>query len=140
MVSVHVLRGQKAKQCDPLYYPNICPLGSEPVAMITVMRAGDFVVGSLAGATRNLSSGAEVPTDKIRLFLLQAGAGSIRELLLKQGRPGLLALRSLIEGLDPAQRQVLREMVRSMGSGRRPTQQERLLVQFLAKELKARLR
>jgi hypothetical protein len=139
VVSVHVLRGQKAKQCDPVYYPNKCPLGNEPVVMITVMRAGDFVVGTLAGATRNLSSGAEIPTDKIRLFLLQAGAGRIGELLEKQGRLGLLVLRSLVEGLDPAQQQVLREMVRTMGSGRLPTQQERQLVHLLADELKARL-
>ncbi len=138
-VSVHVLRGKKAKQCDPLYYPNMCPLGSEPVVMITVMRVGDYVAGSLAGAAPNPSLG-EIPTDKIRLFLLQAGAGKIRELLQKQGRPGLLMLRSLVAGLDPAQRQVLREMVRTMGSGRLPTQQERQLVHLLADELKTRLK
>ncbi|HSB06220.1 MAG TPA: hypothetical protein VLK23_13600 [Thermodesulfobacteriota bacterium] len=140
VVSVHVLRGQKAKQCDPTWYPNVCPLGSEPVVMITVMRVEDFAGPTLAGASPNLSSGAKTPRNKVRLFLLQAGAGRIRELLEKQGRTGLLELRSIIEELDPAQQGVLREMIRTMGTGRLPTQQERQLVHLLADELKARLK
>jgi hypothetical protein len=133
VVSVHLLRGQKAQQCDPNLYPKICPLGSEPVVMITVMRADDFAAGSIAGASAN-------PKDKIRRFLSRAGAGRIRNLLKKQGRPGLLELRSVIEGLDPAQRLVLREMIRTMGSGRRPTKQERQLVHSLADALKEALK
>ncbi|MCE5309102.1 MAG: hypothetical protein LLG20_15795 [Acidobacteriales bacterium] len=140
VVSVHLLRGRKAIQCDPAYYPKICPLGSEPVVMVTVMRADDFSIGTLAGASPDLSSEAKGPPNKIRLFLLQAGAGRIRNLLQKQGRSGLLELRSLINGLEPAQQQVLREMIRTMGSGRLPTQQERQLVHSLADALKQRLK
>ena len=79
-------------------------------------------------------------TDKIRLFLLEAGAGGVGELLERSGRAGLLALRSLILELNPAQRLVLRGMVRAMASGRRPTQEERRLVHYLATALKARLK
>ena len=140
VVSVHLLRGKAADLCSPFMYPNHCPLGQESVVMITVMRAEDFALGTLAGATRNVSLGDRTPTDNVRLFLLQAGAGRIRELLEKQGRPGLLELRSLIDHLDPAQQQVLREMIRSMGSGRLPTQQERQLLHSLADAIQERLK
>lgn len=140
VVSVHLLRGQKAIQCDPTFYPNECPLGSEPVVMITVMRAEDFAIGTLAGASPSLSSGKKAPTDKVRLFLLQAGASRIRQLLEKKEPTGLFELRSVITGLDLAQQGVLREMIRSMGSGRRPTRQERQLLHLVADELQARLK
>jgi hypothetical protein len=111
--------------------------------MITVMRPDDFALGTMVGDAPDSSvtlTANNTPTDPVRLFLLQAGAGSIRELLLKQGRPGLLALRSIVYGLDPAQQQVLLQMVQTMGSGRLPTQQERQLVHLITVELKARLR
>ncbi len=147
VVSVYVLRGQKANQCDPTWYPNKCPLGSESTVMITLMRPEEFVEGWLAShATTPFSSAtltgntAPTSTDPIQLFLLQAGAGRIRQLLVKQGRPGLDVLRSVIEGLDPAQRQVLTQMIQTMGTGRLPTQQERRLVHLIADELQARLK
>ena len=140
VMSVHLLRGQRAKQCDPFYYPKTCPLGSEPVVMITVMRPEEFVVGALAGGAQNLTSGDQIPRNTVRLFLLQAGAGRIQELLEKKGRLGHVVLRSLIRSLDAAQQQVLREMILTMGSGRLPTQQERQLVRLLADDLKTRLK
>ncbi len=140
VVTVHVFRGEKAKQCDPAYYPNKCPLGSESVVMITVMKATDFSAGTMVGAAPDVPSRDKTPPQGVRLFLLQAGAGRIRQLVEKQGRPGLLVLRSIIEELNPAQTRVLMEMVRTMGSGRLPTQQERQLVQLIAAELKARLK
>ena len=136
-VYVGLLRGFAAKTCDG--NDKVCSLGREPVVTVTVVRAEDLVLGAMAGLAPNLSLGEAAPRDNIRLFLLQAGAGRIRELLEKQGRPGLLVLRSIIEGLSPAQQQVLYEMVRTMGTGRLPTQQERLVVHLIADELKARL-
>lgn len=138
VVEVGVLRGFKAYPCGA--NDDTCALGREPVVTVTVVRTQDFALGAMAGLAPNPSLGEiPKPKDKIRLFLLQAGAGRIRELLEKQGRPGLLVLRSVIEGLGPAQQQVLSEMVRTMGTGRLPTQQERLVVHLIADELKARL-
>jgi hypothetical protein len=141
IVSVHVFRGQRAKQCDPTLYPNKCPLGSEPVVMITVMRPTEFDVGALGGVAADSSTltASNVHTDPVRLFLLQVGAGRIRQLLVKQGTVGLQLLRSVINGLTGDQRLVLRQMLRDMGSGRRPTLQERQVVHLIAAELQARL-
>lgn len=135
VVEVGLLRGFKASPCGSS--DDICALGREPVVTVTVVRTQDFALGAMAGLAPLPSE--KNPKDKIRLFLLQAGAGRIRELLEKQGRPGLLVLRSVIEGLGPAQQQVLSDMVRTMGTGRLPTQQERLVVHLIADELKARL-
>jgi hypothetical protein len=137
VVSVHVLRGQRAQQCDPAFYPNHCPLGSEPIVMITVMRSVDFKVGVLAGIPPNLRT--QAPTNPVQLFLLQAGAGKIRQLLAKQGRTGLLLLRSILVGLTPDQTNVLEQMSSHMAAGKRPTLQERQLVHFIGSELQARL-
>lgn len=142
IVSVHMLRGHKAKQCDPNLYPKVCPLGSEPLVMITVMREEDFdptALAALAPLTGENPTGEDA-ANKIRRFLLQAGAGRIRGMLRNQGHPGLLALRSVIEGLTPAQRQVLREMIRRMASGSLPTQQERQLVRLIADTLQEMLK
>lgn len=136
VVEVGVLRGFKAYPCGS--NDDTCALGREPVVTLTVVRAQDFALGAMAGLAPRPSL-SEVPMGPMQMFLLQAGAGRIRELLDKQGRPGLLMLRSIIQELAPAQQQVLNEMVRSMGSGRLPTQQERLLVHLIANELKARL-
>ena len=136
-VYVGLLRGFKASPCGA--NDDTCALGREPVVTVTVVRREDLVVGAMAGLAPNPSLGEAAPKDTIRQFLLQAGAGRVRELLEKQGRPGLLMLRSIIEGLSPAQQQVLYEMVRTMGTGRLPTQQERLVVHLIADELKARL-
>jgi hypothetical protein len=139
VVSVHVLRGQRAKQCDPAFYPKHCPLGSEPIVMITVMRSVDFKVGVLAGIAPNQTLPGQTPTSPVRQFLLQAGAGKIQQLLAKQGRPGLLLLRSILLELSPDQTNVLEQMSSHMAAGRRPTQQERQLVHFIGRELQARL-
>jgi hypothetical protein len=136
VVEVGLLRGFKAYPCGS--NDDICALGREPVVTVTVVRAQDFVVGAMAGLAPRPSLN-EVPMGTMQLFLLQAGAGRIRELLEKQGRPGLLVLRSILQDLAPAQEQVLYEMVRTMGTGRLPTQQERLVVHLIADELKARL-
>lgn len=140
VVSVHVFRGQKAKQCDPVYYPKKCPLGSEPVVMITVMQAADFAVGAMASENLDLTLGSSLARDNVSLFLRQAGAGKIRALLKKEGRPGLHVLRSIISQLDPDQEQVLMRMMHTMASGRLPTREERQLVHVIAKELQARLK
>jgi hypothetical protein len=138
VVEVGLLRGFNATPCGA--NDDICALGREPVVTVTVVRAQDFVVGAMAGlAPLPASVDSKNPTEGVRLFLLQAGAGRIRELLEKQGRPALLVLRSIVQDLNPAQEQVLYEMVRSMGTGRLPTQQERLVVHLIADELKARL-
>jgi hypothetical protein len=134
VVEVGVLRGYQAYPCGA--NDDICALGREPVVTVTVVRAQDFVVGAMAGLAPSVN---EVPKGPTQLFLFQAGAGRIRELLEKQGRPGLLVLRSILQELTPAQEQVLNEMARTMGTGRLPTQQERLLVHMIANELKARL-
>lgn len=145
VVSVHVLRGHKAKQCDPSFYPKVCPLGSESVVMITVSRIEDFTVGVVAGTLGASRIQAETgsPADKSRLFLLQAGAGRIRELLNHagdRGIPELELLRSVMYGLNPAQRQVLRDLVMSMGSGTLPTEEQRRVVRLIADELQALLK
>ena len=139
IVTVHVFRGQKAKQCDPTLYPNHCPLGSESVVIITVERPEDFKVGALAAGALDTSTSQDATSNPVGLFLLQAGAGRIRQLLVKHGRTGLTILRSIIEGLNLAQRQVLQQLVRDMGSGRHPTRQERQVVRFIADRLQARL-
>ena len=138
VVEVGLLRGFAAKTCGANETP--CHLGREPVVTITVLRWQDFALGPMAGLAPTTSLGEEIPKDNMRLFLLQSGAGSIRKLLEKQGRPGLYALRSIIQDLAPEQHMVLREMVRSMGSGRRPTQEERRLVHLITHELKKQLR
>lgn len=157
VVEVGLLRGFAAENCGA---SEDCHLGREPVVTITVVRAQDFALGAIANPALDSSLGEEIPKgpkgkirdsslgekipkgpkDKIQLFLLQAGAGRIRELLKKQGRPGLFVLRSVIQGLDPAQKLVLNEMIRTMGSDRLPTQEERRLVHLIADELKKQLR
>ncbi|MFN2199182.1 MAG: hypothetical protein ACK2UW_23900 [Anaerolineales bacterium] len=140
VVEVGLLRGFAAENCG---HSEDCNLGREPVVTITVLRTQDFVLGAIANPALDSSLSEEIPMgpkDKIRLFLLQAGAGSIRELLKKQGRQGLFVLRSVIQGLAPAQKLVLNEMIRTMGSGRLPTQEERRLVHLIAHELKKQLR
>lgn len=143
VVSAHLLRGKKAPMCPPDPPGNgtnyVCSLGQLPTFMITVMRHDDFGLGAIAAAAQS-SPSAAAGTDKLRLFLLQAGAGSIRPLLERRGRLGLLTLRSLIQGLSFEQRQVFREMIRSMSSGRRPTKEERQLVHGLATALRERLK
>lgn len=140
VVSVHVFRGQRAKQCDPLYYPKICPLGSEPVVMVTLMRAADFALGVMASAEQDRLSATNVAGDKASLFLRQAGVGRIRALLRNEGRAGLHVLRSVIAQLEPDQERVLMQMVRTMALDRRPTREERQLVHLIAEELQARLK
>jgi hypothetical protein len=140
IVSVHVFRGQRAKQCDPLLYPNKCPLGSESVVMITVMRASDFSIAAMAGTAPSRSQGHGIGGDRGRLFLLQAGAGRIWPLLKKHESHGLDVLRSIVYGLDPVQEKALLQIIHDMGSGRLPTRQERELVRWIAGELQARLK
>jgi hypothetical protein len=140
VVSVHIFRGQRAKQCDPLLYPNKCPLGSESVVMITVMRQNDFTIAALAATAPEYSHGRGVGGDKGRLFLLQAGAGRIWPLLKKHESHGLDVLRSIVYGLDPVQEETLLQIIHDMGSGRRPTLHERELVRWIAGELQARLK
>jgi len=140
VVEVGLLRGFAAENCG---HSEDCHLGREPVVTVTVVRTQDFALGAIANPALDSSLGEKIPKGpkgKIRLFLLQAGVGSIRELLKKQGRQGLFALRSVIQGLAPEQKLVLNEMIRTMGSGRLPTQEERRLVHLIAHELKRQLR
>lgn len=142
VVTLHVFRGQRAQQCDPVFYPNKCPLGSEPVVMITVMRDTDFAFGATAAraVAPELWSGNKVAGNKTRLFLLQAGFGKVQQLLKEGGDRGLHGLRSIISELEPAQTQVLVRMIHTMGTGRLPTKEERELVRLIADELKAGLK
>lgn len=75
------------------------------------------------------------------MFLLQAGAGPLREMLKQQGLKGLLTLRSIVQNnLDFSQQQLLRQMVRHMLAGDRPTSDERELVRFITKQFQAQLK
>jgi hypothetical protein len=138
-VSVHVYRGHNAKQCDPAYYPNKCPLGMEPIVMITVMRASDFTIPHLIMGDP-VSSGNRVAGQQSRRFMAQAGAVRIRQLLKGRGTYGLDVLRGIVEQLQPTETRMLLGMVRDMHSGRLPTTQERRLVQQIASRLQARLK
>ncbi len=143
VVSAHLLRGQWTPWCpedppgDGTNY--VCKLGSLSVFMITIVRHDDFGAATLASAAP-LTAPAGANTDKMRLFLLQAGAGRIHGLLQGHGRAGLVALRAAIRELSPAQHLLFRQMVLSMSSGRLPTKDERELVQSLAVALRARLK
>ena len=138
-VSVHIYRGHKAKQCDPLYYPNKCPLGIEPIVMITVMRATDFAIPQLV-LEDTAPSGNRVAGLQSRRFMAQAGAVRIRQLLKGKGTYGLDVLRGVISQMSIADERMLLEMIRDMHTGRLPTVQERKLVQRIASQLQARLK
>ena len=138
-VSVHIYRGHKAKQCDPLYYPNKCPLGIEPIVMITVMRATDFAIPQLV-LEETAPSGNRVAGQQSRRFMAQAGAVRIRQLLKGKGTYGLDVLRGVISQMSIADERMLLEMIRDMHTGRLPTVQERRLVQRIASQLQARLK
>ena len=146
VVSTHLLRGHSAPMCateDLQSQP--CPLGSVPILMVTVWRASDWVANHAGGILQSdglLKAGLEpIELGNARRFLLQAGAGKIRGLLEHYGRrPALLALASIIRDLHPKQQHFIREMLRSMGSGRLPSKQERETVHLLGKALQDRLR
>jgi hypothetical protein len=161
VVTAHLLRGLTAPICPaeaPEYGGHTCGLGRVPIMMITVMRVRDFakpvltggfstgLTGTQSGAfstglTGTQSNWSLGPDDNpIRRFLLLAGGKSIQTLLEHRGRPGREVLYSVLRQLTSEQRKMLREMLRTMGSGRRPTQQERKLVRFIATALKKGLK
>jgi hypothetical protein len=146
VVSTHLLRGQSAPMCateDLNSQP--CVLGSVPILMITVWRAEDWAAnntGAILQSDEFLAS-SQLPAnlDNARKFLLQAGAGGILAHLRYWGRrPVQLALASIIRELQPEQQLVFHEMLRSAGSGRRPTKQERKVVHLIHKALQKRLK
>lgn len=141
-VSVHVLRGQSTPQCptDVPDYSIECGVGRVPLMMVTVMKTTEFLAGKVATVTMsNPITSQETSLDRMRLFMLKAGAGKIRAILLREGRPGLIALRSVIETLSPAQREVIRQMIGSMASDRNPTKEERDLVHWVGMALEKKL-
>ncbi len=154
VVTVHVFRGHQGppcssnnlQYCKDSYSCNIsCSLGSLPMYMITVMRDEEYGtggVGSYALTSEAASEETLTPAERrVRLFLLQAGAGSIRALLRQYDRSTALpVLRSVVQNLDATERQVLRQMVQDMMAGNRPTKSERDLVHLIATRLRALLK
>jgi len=144
VVSTHLLRGHSAPKCDSRAAWE-CPLGNLPILMITVWRAEDWTANyteAILNSDGLLTAGLQsVDLDNARFFLLQAGAGKILAHLKHWGRrPVLLALASIIRELPTEQQQVFREMLRSVGSGRRPTKQEREVVHVLGEALQDRFK
>jgi hypothetical protein len=148
VVTAHLLRGQPTPKC-PSSPENTttnyqCKVGRVPIFMITVMRPEEFFVPTVGGSSEVLGSNEATLTPTlrtIRKFLLQAGVGRIRAMLDQQPdrRTGLVALRSVIQGLNLTQRQLARQMVRDMVMGNPPTHEERELVQVVATQLQAQL-
>lgn len=148
----------------------LCELGRVPIFTITVMRPGDWLAAkaacltdpdstcgmytpttttatavasaSLAPVTGASSSVTDPIREKIRQFLLQAGAGKIRAALdrFPDRRAGVLTLAAVIRGLPPADWKVLHDMARHALAGELPTHQERDLVQLIGADLEQQLK
>ncbi len=145
VVSTHLLRGHSAPKCQGYRDPYQCTLGSLPILMITVWRAEDWTAnyaGAILHSDEFFAAGLPpIELENARHFLLQAGAGQILAHLQHWGhRPVLLTLASVVRELQPEQQQVLREMLRSAGSDRRPTKEEREVVRVITRALQDRLR
>jgi hypothetical protein len=145
VVTAHLLRGHTAPRCpEGPTGSHTCDLGSIPIFMVTIMRTWDFALPALAGfgafdkPLQNVLSAGDISS--MHRFLLQAGAGKIWALLKNSGEPGLDSLHVILHRLGPEQRLVLTRMLRNMGSGKRPTREERQLVHWLAASLKKQLR
>ncbi len=110
--------------------------------MYTPTTASAVASASRAPVTDTSSSATDPVREKIRQFLLQAGAGKIRATLNRfpDRRAGLLTLAAVIRGLPPADWQVLHDMVGHALAGERPTQQERDLVHLIGAELEQQLK
>lgn len=145
-VSAHLLRGQSAPQCPedpPKAPPHDCGVGRIPMLMLTVMKTDEFLAAkvSVPLTTAPVQGASVTPNqlDRMRLFLLQAGAGKIRAILRREGNAGVIELRSIITELNPDQRDVLRGMVGSMASRQNPTHEERELVRWISTSLQQRM-
>ncbi len=80
-------------------------------------------------------------TEKIRLFLLQAGAGKIAAALKRPDRRSVkLALAAIFRQLPATDRQLIRGMMREAVMGGTPTRKERELVHWIGAALEKRLK
>lgn len=92
-------------------------------------------------AADNSTDPATAQRRRMRLFLLQAGAGPLRHSLKQQGLSGLLALRAVVQDyLNLQQRQQLHQMISHMLAGDRPTNQERELVKYITRQFETQLK
>jgi hypothetical protein len=147
-VTAHLLRGQRAPECpaDPPAWDtdHPCGMGRLPTLMVTVTTTDEFTAAQLtagAGSPPALgSSAAGAAMDKMRLFLLQAGAGKIRAILLREGLPAQIELRSIVQRLSPDQREVLRKMFATMSTRKHPNQAEREVVRSIGTALQRRFK
>ncbi|MEE4146546.1 MAG: hypothetical protein V2I26_17210 [Halieaceae bacterium] len=145
VVTAHLLRGHSAPRCpEGPTGSDTCDLGSVPILMVTIMRTWDFALSALAGfgnfgepQSNALSAGG---ISRMHKFLLQAGAGRIWARLKTSGEPGLDRLHFILHRLSPEHRLVLTDMLRNMGSEKRPTQKECQLVHWIAASLQKQLR
>jgi len=125
MVTTHVLRGQMALETwstfgDP---DNPGRIGYLPIVMITIMTGEQYVAGQCAAFAQSdilqTQLGVRLPAD------VRANVQQLRKLLEKHGRLGLAALWSVVQQLNPDQRQFLREAVEAMAGGKSLTNAQR---------------
>jgi len=140
-------------------------LGSAPVAMVTVTTTDvwdpavvaaiakcsatptpDYCPTPQAGAKLGGIWGLSRLYDDWGLFrlpvfwALSAPLPMIRSILEEHGRDGLLSLASVVRGLHPAQRQLLREMFQTWRTGKSLNLKHKALLQLIVLRLREKVR
>jgi len=122
MVTTHVLRGQRALETWSGSSDH-GRIGYLPIVMVTIMTADQYAAGQCATLVQSnilqTELGARLTAD------VRANIEQLRRLLEKHGRLGLDALWSVVQQLNPEQRQFLRQVVQAMAGGQSLTNEQR---------------